>query len=92
MRPQARPGQSRRLCSVGHSGAGPEFPLHYRCVTGTLPLHSGAGPEFPDAVVCDPCALPPSLLNCPPALGNSPIVGELVPQHGPVAATKKGAW
>ena len=38
-----------------------------------------AGPEFPEAmrISSDPCALPPSLLNCPPALGNSPIVGEL---------------
>ena len=38
-----------------------------------------AGPEFPETmrISSDPCALPPSLLNCPPALGNSPIVGEM---------------
>lgn len=44
--------------------------------TGNSPC---AGPEFPEAVVAaDPGSLlPPSLLNCPPALGNSPIVGEL---------------
>ena len=41
--------------------------------------HPGAGPEFPDAVICDPCALPPSLLDCPAALGNAVIVGELAP-------------
>jgi len=61
--------------------------LHYQPRGGSVGSGTGrqnsnsnspcAGPEFPDAVVCDPCALPPSLLNCPPALGNSPIVGEL---------------